>query len=561
MKKQKTKILLIEDDRVDQMAFKRLVEDEALPYDYVVAGSVSDGRRALKHDDFDVVVIDYLLGNGTAFDLFEDVDPDVPVIIITGAGSTDIAVEAMKAGALDYIMKDHGGHYLKTLPMTVDNVIKAKRTERELKRYHDQLETMVEERTSQLKEANKQLKTEIRERKQTEEALRESEERFSLFMDHLPAVVFIKDEKSRALYVNRHMKEALGAKDWVGKTALDLFPKDLAEAMIADDRKALSMGYRMRVETVPDEDGKEQKYRTHKFAIRRAGKPPLLGGIAENITEQHRMEKELEKHRDHLEVLVKERTGALEEKTMALEHANVRLLDLDRLKSMFIASMSHELRTPLNSIIGFTGIILQGMTGEINSEQQDQLQRVYRSAKHLLALINDVIDISKIEAGKFDVHTEEFSLNGLIREAVSNFAREMVDKGLNLEVVLSQDVRLTTDRRRLLQCILNYLSNAVKFTEKGTVSITADQIDGIIEIKVSDTGIGIEEEDLDRLFESFVRLDSDMKIKTAGTGLGLYLTKKIATEILGGSVFVESRWGEGSTFGIVVPGGIEGLGN
>ncbi|MCP4574664.1 MAG: hypothetical protein GY846_00025 [Deltaproteobacteria bacterium] len=266
------------------------------------------------------------------------------------------------------------------------------------------------------------------------------------------------------------------------------------------------------------------------------------------------MEKELKKHRDHLEVLVKERTGALEEKTMALEHANVRLMDLDRLKSMFIASMSHELRTPLNSIIGFTGIILQGMTGEINSEQQDQLWRVYRSAKHLLALINDVIDISKIEAGKFDVHTEEFSLNGLIREAVSNFAREMADKGLNLEVFLSQDVRLTTDRRRLLQCILNYLSNAVKFTEKGTVSITADKIDGIIEIKVSDTGIGIEEEDLDRLFESFVRLDSDMKIKTAGTGLGLYLTKKIATEILGGSVFVESRWGEGSTFGIVVAG-------
>ena len=269
--------------------------------------------------------------------------------------------------------------------------------------------------------------------------------------------------------------------------------------------------------------------------------------------ERNRAEEELKKHHNHLEEIVKDRTNELEEKTIELEQANSSLQELDRLKSMFIASMSHELRTPLNSIIGFTGIILQGMTGEINPEQRDQLQRVYGSAKHLLGLITDVIDISKIEAGKFEVHAEKFSLDGVVREAVSNLTPEIANKGLDLKISLPQDIQLTTDRQRLLQCILNFLSNAIKFTEKGNIEIIANEVDKMIEIKVKDTGIGVKEEDLPKLFEPFVRLDSDLKIHTSGTGLGLYLTKKIATEMLGGKVFVESRYGEGSVFGIRVP--------
>ncbi|MEA1935377.1 MAG: ATP-binding protein [Thermodesulfobacteriota bacterium] len=296
--------------------------------------------------------------------------------------------------------------------------------------------------------------------------------------------------------------------------------------------------------------------------------------IFRDITERKQAEEELKKYRDHLEELVEKRTEELKEKTdkieesrnaltylvedvnearEELEKTNERLKELDRLKSMFIASMSHELRTPLNSIIGFTGIILQGMTGEINPEQKDQLQRVYGSAKHLLALINDVIDISKIEAGKFEVHTEEFSLDGVIEEAVSSLKPEMDNKGLDLEISLPSDTQLTTDRKRLLQCILNHLSNAVKFTEKGEIEIAAHEVDGMMEIRVKDTGIGIKEEDIPSLFESFVRLDTPLKITTTGTGLGLYLTKKIATEMLKGSVSVESTYGEGSTFVLRIP--------
>ncbi len=236
-----------------------------------------------------------------------------------------------------------------------------------------------------------------------------------------------------------------------------------------------------------------------------------------------------------------------------LEEANHKLQELDRLKSMFIASMSHELRTPLNSIIGFTGIILQGLAGSISDEQRDQLQRVYNASKHLLALITDVIDISKIEAGRIDSYAEEFDFNELVREALANLQTQLRDKGLALRVEVPAALPLFTDRRRLLQCLLNYLGNAIRYTEKGSITLAAELQGENLVLRVRDTGIGIAPEDLERLFQSFVRLDSPLKLKTPGTGLGLYLTKKIATEILSGTVTATSEPGVGSTFGLRVP--------
>ena len=326
-----------------------------------------------------------------------------------------------------------------------------------------------------------------------------------------------------------------------------------------------------------------------------AGQWALLSS-GEDITRRKRDEEELQQHHEHLEELVRDRTKDVEDSQKALvnlledineaknnlEKANEKLKELDHLKSMFIASMSHELRTPLNSIIGFTGIILQGLTGEINPEQRDQLQRVNGSAKHLLNLITDIIDISKIEAGKVEVYAEEVNLNVVIKEAVSSLKPEIDNKGIGLEISLLSDLQLTTDRKRLLQCVLNYLSNAIKFTEKGKIEITAHEVDAIaglmprdertrdeetsvdlgsettgrpssIVISVADTGIGIKEEDIPKLFGSFVRLDSPLRVQTLGTGLGLYLTKKLTTEVLKGEVFVESTYGEGSRFGMRIP--------
>ena len=231
-----------------------------------------------------------------------------------------------------------------------------------------------------------------------------------------------------------------------------------------------------------------------------------------------------------------------------------RLIALDRLKSMFIASMSHELRTPLNSIIGFTGIILQGMTGDINEEQRDQLQRVSRAGKHLLTLITDVIDISKIEAGKIEAYAEEFPLESVLSDALSEMKLQIKEKGLEIEVsMVPEKIVLKTDKKRLFQCVLNYLSNAVKYTEKGKITIFAEAKGDIMQLRVTDTGIGIKEEDLPVLFQSFVRLDSPLKMTVTGTGLGLYLTKKLATEVLGGEVSATSTYGKGSTFTLSIP--------
>ncbi len=230
------------------------------------------------------------------------------------------------------------------------------------------------------------------------------------------------------------------------------------------------------------------------------------------------------------------------------EAANLELKKLDQLKSMFIASMSHELRTPLNSIIGFTGIILEGMSGDLNERQKDQLGRVNGAAHHLLNLINDVIDISKIEAQRIDVFPEPLILNELIEEAVGTVQTQLEGKGLTLTVDVPQGMSLVTDRKRLLQCILNFLSNAVKYSDEGLIKISARSTDGEVEITIADNGIGIPEVALKKLFRPFERLQSYMSVKAGGTGLGLYLTKKIATELLQGAVSVESQVGKGSTF-------------
>jgi len=241
------------------------------------------------------------------------------------------------------------------------------------------------------------------------------------------------------------------------------------------------------------------------------------------------------------------------QRTTELTVANNKLKELDQLKSMFIASMSHELRTPLNSIIGFTGMTLQGLSGELNHEQKDNLSRVYKSAKHLLALITDVIDISKIEAGRVESYLEKVSLNEIVEEAVASVEPQMKEKGLALELDIPDDVQITTDRKRLLQCLLNFLSNAAKFTEAGKVGVSVRVTDGYVDVAVTDTGIGIPEKDLPKLFEAFERLESHLRVKAGGTGLGLYLTRKLVTDILHGDVSVQSREGEGSTFSLRIP--------
>ncbi len=243
----------------------------------------------------------------------------------------------------------------------------------------------------------------------------------------------------------------------------------------------------------------------------------------------------------------------LEERTKELEEANERLKEIDQLKSMFIASMSHELRTPLNSIIGFTGMTLMGLSGELNEEQRDNMQRAHRASKHLLALISDIIDISKIEAGVVETYCEPFFLHEITDEAISHIQHMLKAKNISLEVNVPEGINLNTNRKRLLQCLVNLLSNAAKYTDTGKIVVSSKAAGENIELSVMDTGIGISEKDLSKLFTAFERMKTRLTVKEGGTGLGLYLTKKIMTEILKGVIEVESKEDVGSTFRLRVP--------
>ena len=271
------------------------------------------------------------------------------------------------------------------------------------------------------------------------------------------------------------------------------------------------------------------------------------------IEEKRRAEEELKAYRDHLEELVTERTKELDARTMELEQANLQLQEADRLKSVFLASMSHELRTPLTSIIGFTGTMLLGMAGEVNEEQRKQLTMVKTSAGHLLDLINDLLDISRVEAGRVGLSLESFRIGDVVREVAEVCLPMTNEKGLDLLTEVPEDIMLLTDRRRTKQILMNLASNAVKFTERGSVKITARlSADRMLEVRISDTGIGIREDDLGKLFRPFQQLDMTPPKQQGGTGLGLYLCKKLA-DLLGGDVWAKSEYGTGSEFGLVLP--------
>ncbi len=261
-----------------------------------------------------------------------------------------------------------------------------------------------------------------------------------------------------------------------------------------------------------------------------------------DILMRQKVEQELRGYREHLEALVQERTTDL-------ESANRRLQELDRLKSMFIASMSHELRTPLNAIIGFSGMLEQGLSGPLSEEQHSDVGRIYRAGTHLLDLITDVIDISKIEAGRVDVYASDIDPKALLDEAQAQVQPLLTGKPLTLRTVVPQVwPTLHSDRKRVLQCLLNLLSNAAKYSERGEIVVGfLDEGDSVL-WSVQDTGIGIAPQDMERLFEAFERFDSHLRVKAGGTGLGLYLTRKIATEMLGGDVWAQSEPGRGSTF-------------
>jgi signal transduction histidine kinase len=235
------------------------------------------------------------------------------------------------------------------------------------------------------------------------------------------------------------------------------------------------------------------------------------------------------------------------EKSRLLEVAN-------RHKSEFLANMSHELRTPLHAIIGFTKVLLAQMFGPVNEKQREHLSDVLASGQHLLALINDVLDLSKIEAGRLELELSEFSLPDVIESAVTLVRERAAHHRITLTVEVAPDVgAMVADARKMKQVLLNLLSNAVKFTpDGGRVDVIAGRSGDEVEIAVRDTGIGIAFEDTEAVFEEFRQVGRDAERAREGTGLGLTLTRRFV-ELHGGRIALASELGKGSTFTVSIP--------
>lgn len=230
-----------------------------------------------------------------------------------------------------------------------------------------------------------------------------------------------------------------------------------------------------------------------------------------------------------------------------------KLREVDRLKSEFLASMSHELRTPLNSIIGFADVLLEGIDGELTERMEEDVRLIRESGRHLRELIGDILDMSRIEAGKLDLRYEDVDLRLIASELLATAKTLTLDKELALKLDLADDIGvIRADRTRLMQILFNLVSNAIKFTERGSVTLALRHEDSKLLVDVIDTGIGIRTEDIPIVFEQFRQVDGSMTRKAGGSGLGLPISKKLV-ELHGGEMWVVSEPGKGSTFSFTIP--------
>jgi two-component system, cell cycle sensor histidine kinase PleC len=419
------------------------------------------------------------------------------------------------------------------------------KTKQQLLLETEKLRTRLDATERRLQETNELLQSQIAEQRRAEETFEKAQKYTESIVETIREPLIVLTPDLRVLSANRSFYESFKVtpNETVGNLIYDL-----------GNRQWDIPSLRMLLEEILPKDNKFDNYEVehvfssigHKIMLLNArriiqkeiGSQLILLAI-EDITEKMRLERELA------------------ERTRDAEKAQSEAEAATRAKSDFLANMSHELRTPLNSIIGFSEVLEDELLGSLNASQRENVQYILKAGRHLLSLINDILDLSKVESGKMELEVDRVSLKGILDASLVMHREKALRHGISLDLQMEPvtDMVIEADERKLKQILFNLLNNAVKFTpDGGSVRVMARGITGAqeIEISIEDTGIGIKPEDIPKLFKEFSQLDSVYDKKYKGTGLGLALTKKLV-ELNGGHIQVSSEFGKGSRFTFVIP--------
>jgi signal transduction histidine kinase len=502
----KSRILIIDDDPMVRKTLSDILRMRG--YEPLASGYGAEGLAIARQSDINIALVDLKLPDIPGTEVLTGIKetcPHAEVIVLTGHATLDSAIEATNRGAFSYLQKPYE---IEQLLLHIQRAI------------------------------DKQI-------------AKKAIARLASFPRLDPAPIIETDSEGTVTYANPAAEKIFPDLRTLGARHPLLAAMEPVLNRLVTERER-------KVVLEVEDDGT-----VYELRLSYVQEINLVRTYVIDITGRKRMEEELEMHRSRLEEMVRERTRELEIARMTAEAAN-------RAKSEFIGNMSHEVRTPLNAIIGFADLLADGMTGPVTDKQKEYLHDISESGHRLLSLVNDILDLSKMESGGKDLVLSDFDLNELLDGCLVFFRKKAASGNIRTELNVEEGIsKITADKIKIRQVVLNLLSNALKFTpEGGRISLCARKIretagspdrgpqvfegQAEVEVSVEDTGTGIAKEDQEKLFKPFELLEQPLTKKHGGIGIGLYLARR-NIELHGGRIWVESEEGKGSRFIFTIP--------